>query len=786
MKCFVSVRELAEFVYSHGDLRSQLEEPTTAKEGVDLQRLYQDAVQASDLDYQREVRLRETVTVGEMQVTVSGRADGFADRNGESCMIEEIKTARVNPEKLFTHRGNLHLAQARIYGAMACAAFNAESVDIRLTYLHPDSEAVSTREFRELRKTLRQVLMQSVGAFACFISTLRRRIETRNSAAREQRFPYPAYRLEQHETARAVYRCLRDGDHLLMDIPTGSGKTITTVFPAIKALGEGVCNRIVYATSRTTGKTIAEKTLVDLSVANPSLVAVTLSAKDQVCLTPGAPCEPESCTYAKGYFNKLPRAREELLGGGVVTEKSLTAVAKTHGLCPYRLGMDVAEWSDVVICDYNHVFDPFVKMQKLRTRHFRKVALLVDEAHGLADRVCDSLSASLSVAALSNMAHILAGSPRSLVLSLADELVRQSVSHLGEKEDEVQICGLPDEFWQQLQRLTEDLPAVNSELWENTQFREFAFALAHLRILRGVLRDHDFVQLLDRKGDDVCYSIRCLLAAEYIRDIMKSFSSSIRFSGTLSPARLYQRTHGIEGEALTAPPPFDRSNVRVLVVPSIQTAFRRRERSAGRLAQLILSCQRTSPGNWLVALPSYAYLNMVAVHLRGREGLRAQERSMSSKQRDEFIAWLNKGTWRVGLIVAGSMFAESVDYDGDVLMGAMVVGPCLPPPSLKQELMLKHPELGDEIASLLPGMRKAVQAAGRIVRSENQRGVVVLVDPRFAKGRFQEYFPSHWDPEIVPDRRVAQEVRSFFEPGKLRWSGRGSSRASMDACARVG
>ena len=763
MKFSVSVRELAEFVHFSGDIRHRIEEPTTALEGVRAQRRYQKRSSSTQSDYQKEVRLSEVFLDYGAELAVSGRADGICEDSLDVCpLVEEIKTTRTDPVEFFCYRGGVHLAQVRIYAAMFLLDRADPSCLLRVTYLNPDTYDVYHNDVVEAADDLRKSFEETCRHYLEWLVGLHQRRTRRNAAAKKQGFPFKRYREGQRSAARGVYRSIRDQENLLLDVPTGAGKTVTTVFPSIKAMGEGLIDRVVYATARTTGKAIAESTVSDLCKSNSNLVSVTVSSKERVCLTPGAPCEAEACEYARGYFDKLPEARRLMVRGSVLSQEKILETSKELKLCPYQFALDLAEWADIVVCDYNHVFDPLARIERLKTRHFRNVALLIDEAHGLSDRVRDSLTVELRQSTVVHAASILTGIPAAItgsILGMIEKFISESA--LGEAA-EIELSAVPKEFWTNVAGLRESLSKVAPDIWENKHFQEFAFQVSRLAVIKKSWNEQDFSWILRKDGDEISINSRCLLAAGYIHDLLSEFRSSVRFSGTLSPARIYQFMHGCEGEPLTAGPPFAPQNLSLLVVPTISTLYRERERTASQLATLIKDCQVASEGNWLVAFPSFAYLRSIADLLEDAPGCRPQVRSSSHNDRAEFISWLNGGSRRVGLVVVGSVFTESIDYDGRHLNGVIVAGPCLPPPSLEQRLIVRHPDMGVEAACFQPGMRKVVQAAGRIVRNDTDCGVVVLVDPRFATARYQEYFPLNWSPKTVSAQEIGEEVREFW------------------------
>ena len=386
----VSVKELAEFVHRRGDIHARQQSATLAQEGIARQKSYQ-ADRAEG--YRREHRV--AASFGEL--TISGRIDGW---DPDARVVEEIKTTRADPHELHARAGDVHEAQLRLYGSMLVLADEAlTDLRLRLVYLHPARPDEAVFEETAGRADLIGYFETTCAVYAAWIAGVRARVQDRNRKLAELAFPYGEFRADQRRVAKHLYRAFRDGADWLVEAPTGSGKTMAGLFAALKAMGECELDRLVFLTSRTTGQRAIEEALADavdgLEV-DPALTAVTITARDRICFGDGTRCNRTACPFARGYYERMPAARRQLLGRRLIRRGEVESVAREHGVCPFELTLDVVAWADVVVCDYNYVFDPLVRLARLENPLFAKVALIVDEAHQLGERVREMLGSCLS------------------------------------------------------------------------------------------------------------------------------------------------------------------------------------------------------------------------------------------------------------------------------------------------------------------------------------------------------------------------------------------------------
>lgn len=761
----VSVKELAEFVHRRGNVRYRRRSPTLAREGIARQKSYQ---QDRGESYRREHRV--DAAFGELQI--SGRIDGWdpADR-----LVEEIKTTRADPDELHDHAGDVHQAQLRLYGAMLVLADDAlVDVHLRLVYLHPANSGETVFDETAERDDLIGYYETTCAIYAAWIAEVRGRIEARNRELAALVFPYGGFRTDQRRIAKHLYRAFRDDADWLVEAPTGAGKTMAGLFAALKAIGAGALDRLVFLTARTTGRRAVEDALVDIVnvlEADSALTAVTVTAKDRICFASAPSCEPTRCEYARGYYERMPAARRDLLARRLIRRVDVEAVARERRVCPFELSLDAVAWTDIAVCDYNYVFDPIVRIARLENQVFTRVGLIVDEAHQLGDRVRDMLGSTLAKTTVQaaraepGLAAPLAKGLRSVDRALA--AVGRGVSGTeSEIAEPVPLLRATERLlaaaWETAAD-TERFPATSAACFEAFQFTHLAENAV----------EGNFHYIANGTGRDLVVELVCTVPGDHIRACLRRFHGSARMSGSLTPASVFQDIHGASdpGKAVVSAGCFPPEHFGVFLVTDISTFYRDRERTLGQVASLVQGVCTQTTGNYLVALPSFEYALAVAAAVGGIDS-RCQHPGMTADEQEDFIQWLSgKKTGRVGFVVTGGVFGESVDFRDGVLDGVIVIGAGLPPRSLKRNLIARDAarDDGDEIAYRQPAMTRVVQAAGRVIRSAADRGVAVLVDPRFSTSAYRAFLPSRWRIRTIGSRQAVREVAQFWIGGRDAW-----------------
>jgi DNA excision repair protein ERCC-2 len=721
----VSVRGLVEHSLRSGDLDREGFGLFSTAEPI---RAHQ-RIQASRPEgYRKEVAVFRSFERGGRVLEVHGRIDGVLESQGET-IVEEIKTTRGELEEENARETPTHWGQVQVYAFLYAAAHHLPVVVVRLTYCHLDTFETLSRERRLPRGALEKLTEDLVGRYLGFLAGIEAHGSRRDGSIAAASFPFGTYRSGQREMAVASYRTIRDGGVLLIEAATGIGKTAAALFPALKALPEGKTRQVLYLTARTTGRSLAEKCLEDMRREGACVRSVTLTARDRICFNPEKACNGEECVYARGFYDRIDSAVQEALELCDLSRESIESVARKHRLCPFELSLELSAWCDVLICDYNYVFDPRVSLDFLLDGAEDKT-LLVDEAHNLVDRAREMFSAEVTRARFETVAPSVAqaltsGSFPSLLTALGDFAAE-----------------------------AETRRDLRDEYFEASWFLKVAGGLDETYAVCG---GEDGVKLF------------CRDPAPRLRERFSRFGAAVLFSATLAPRDYFRRTLGLEDAAsLSLPSPFPSANLRVLLAPAVSTTYRRRADTEDDLVRLLTELVRARAGNYLFYFPSYSYLETIHRRfVRDSPDIETavQIREMPEPERAAFLARFERseGTF-AAFAVLGGFFGEAIDLPGDQLVGAAVVGPGLPALSPERERIREHFERdsgsGFDYAYLYPGMNRVLQAAGRILRSENDRGVLLLVDPRFQERRYRSLFPGSWKPSTV---RGPGELRAELE-----------------------
>ena len=756
----LAVRSLVELVLRSGDLRLDYFGAVRAVEGIRMHRLIQSQ---RPEDYQAEVPVHLTVAAERFELALGGRIDGLFVRD-RLTVIEEIKTTHRPLDDIPDDADPVHWGQAQCYAYMWACQESLKRTAVQLTYVHAPSgrhrELVRIFEISQLKSFFDDLLNHYQHWFADQACWDVVRAPSIAAAA----FPFNTYRAGQRAMAVSVYRALRDGGQLLVQAATGIGKTMAAIYPAVKSLGERHIHRIIFLTARTTGRLAAEAALDALCEKGLRVKSVSITAKDKICLSPQSACLPDECPFAKGFFDRINDALQDAFRSDALTRSAIESVARRHRVCPFELSLELTQWADVVIGDYNYVFDPGVALRRLFGDGSLRHALLVDEAHNLLDRAREMFSAELRKSAVLALRravkHDLPQVYRLLGringwMAAARRRSRQAGGTLSDG-------ARPDALLEHLQ-----LFAYAAERWlarnVRTPFREdlLTFFFDCMRFLR-VAEQYDacYSTIYALTPDDWSIQLFCIDPAPQLRQVWQQSGPGILFSATLTPADYFQTLLGCTREAgrLNVPSPFPARNLAIIAETRIQTLFRRREASCKAVSGTSARLVRLRKGNYLIFFPSYAYLQMVHGQFSRDHGdirTLVQRPEMTEADRDAFLAAFEDGLAEtlVGFAVLGGVFGEGIDLAGERLTGAVIVGVGLPGVCVQRELIRgyfdQRSACGFEFAYQYPGINRILQAAGRVIRSEADRGIVLLIDERYALRRYRILLPPHWVPHTL-------------------------------------
>ena len=762
-KYSIAVRALCDFTAKTGDLDLRFTPAPTAREGMEG---HAAIARRRGNGYETEIALS-----GEFSdLLVRGRADGY---DATANRLEEFKTYRGDLQRMPGSHRAVHWAQLRIYGALLCRRKSLSEVRLALVYFNLANERETVLEEVRSADELEEWFAEHCARFLTWARRELAHRTERDLALRALKFPFDSFNAQQRQLAEAVYRTVRRGWALLAQAPTGSGKTIGTIFPALKAMPDGALDKMFFLVAKTSGRRVALEALArvtgavsvgdalhatgaaDAGDALPSapLRVLELAARDKVCEYPGAECHGGSCPLARGFYDRLPAAREEGVDWPLLDRESIRTLALKHSICPYYLGQELVRWADVIVGDYNYYFDLNAMLYLLTVMNQWKVTLLVDEAHNLVERGRSMFTAELrraDVDAAREAAPAALGDSLGRLARRWDELLASGEANPFQDGD-YRVYDEPPENWR---RALEDCVGAISDF---SAAQPDAVAPPLLSFYFEAIHFCRLAATLDR--DSICdltvcaLSLRNIIPARFTAERWRAAQSSVLFSATLAPFQFYRDVLGLPAEAarVEVGSPFLPEQLAVRVVRSISTKLRHRGRSIEPIAALIREQYATHPGNYLAFFSSYQYLNEVAGELSRAAPdipLWCQEPAMSEARRTAFLDKFHPHGRGIGFAVLGGVFAEGIDLPGGRLIGAFVATlglPQLNPVNRETERRIDERfGAGYDYTFLIPGLRKVVQAAGRVVRTADDRGVVYLIDDRFTEARIRELLPSWW------------------------------------------
>lgn len=744
----LSVREFVAMALQQGDLVSMVRQRISGLEGS---RAHSKVQKARPDGYHAEVSIKHTFAFEDTAIRIQGRIDGIYE-NEESGLpiLEELKSTRVPLDRLEPRPA--HWAQLRVYAHIIALQRQLERVPLRLTYLElPDLAERAfdeTPSAAELAAEFERLLQQ-------LLPVLRRQLDWRSQRAASD-FPFDRFRAGQLEMIRQVYQYPR----LLVEAPTGIGKTMSALYPALKMRQRGLVEQIFFLTARNAGKAAAELAMDALLRAGFRSKSITLTAKDHMCCIDGVRCDPAVCENAIGYYERLDGGIAEMFLHDRWTPERILEIARRHRLCPFQFSIDLCLWADVIICDYNYVFDPGVWLRPLFDDKTQRKIFLIDEAHNLVDRGRSMFSSELRGGQFMGIYRAVKADEPALARSM--NAVNRRIRAL--KDTDTVSFELPDrlvnsvkafvragETWLDASAARLDGGGGGEPLlsWREDFMDLFFEAMNFVQAAERFDRDYRFIQegvgQRDRRVRIFCVDPGASLAGG-----MKRAARVVSFSATLVPMDYYLEMTGMAGAAvLRLPSPFPVDNLAVFVAESVPTVYRRRSESYQPIADLVQRFRAFREGNLLVYFPSYKYLEAVSERLNLPH--LAQIPRMDAAARADFLDRFQAGGRELGLAVMGGQFGEAIDLVGDRLSGAIIVGVGLPPVGPERDVIRKHFAArgrdGFHYAYTFPGWARVLQAIGRVIRRESDTGAVLLIDERYASPTYRQLFPEHW-PEV--------------------------------------
>ena len=877
----ISVRSLMEFVLRSGDLdrtQSGARDPELMVIGTRLHQKYQ---QAQDAAYQSEVRLSLSVSFGETRVEtgsteegsacsyflpvradlpdgeqqavpvaaelqIDGRADGIALEDGRP-VIEEIKSMDMDVRKL-KEAIPVHLAQAKGYAYLYARDHGLDDIAVRMVYIPMEEEldGIVTFDYHYSFTELEAWFYEIVLSYGKWVLFRGHHVEGRTETLKELTFPY-AYREGQKKLIEDVYRTILREKKLFLEAPTGVGKTLATLYPTVKAMGEGLTDKVFYLTAKTITRTVAEDAVGILQENGAGISSVTITSRERSCILGHADCNPEKCPRAKGHLDRVNDAVFDLIiHESRITRQVVDHYAEKHQVCPFEFCLDISLLTDIVICDYNYAFDPNAHLRRFFESVRDQYVFLIDEAHNLVERAKEMYSAEIAEETLKTAKQILAG-PKKKAAGNAGKKSRKKkkeddqLSLFSMMPDQPEITVLPPveepaeedhaDAWQPsrlekgirdavtallaaLKTVKEETAggeitivgavpdAVSGAVERTLRAFERMFAEENQRFnqMKGhedllsvyfMLRDFQNIEetldghylILSKRTDEKNYrfALSCMNPRSQLQERYAPVRSVILFSATLLPIEYYREELGAEEEdyAVYAPSPFPKENRRILIAKDVTTRYQKRGKNMyARIAAYIAEMACGKCGNYIAFFPSYAFLRAVQEELEttlaeaflpGDVRVLVQTAEMSEQEKEVFLAAFAEEpvVTTIGLAVMGGIFSEGIDLAADRLIGAAIVGPGLPMVTKERELIRRYYEerngQGFDYAYLYLGMNKVLQAGGRVIRTAEDRGVILLLDDRFLWQDYRKLFPQEWYPhEQITLENLSRELEDFW------------------------
>ncbi|AKP02589.1 ATP-dependent DNA helicase [Companilactobacillus pabuli] len=780
----IGIRQLVEFVLRSGDLNETKNSQNTALNGARIHRRLQKK-RSKDPDYQSEVYLKTEVTMNDNEYLISGRADGLkiTDKN---ALIEEIKTSDQPFEELSDNTLELYWGQVKVYGYLILKDYpRFDHVTLRLTYFQVSTEKIMTDEQVYSRDDLNKFFKDLINEYEYWLVLRANLRKERNTSIKKLQFPFPQFRTGQHELAAAVYKTILYETRLFVEAPTGTGKTISTLFPAIKAMGEEKIQRLFYLTAKQSTRRVAEEAIDLMASKGLKLKSITLTAKDKIRF-PEQDVPPDKDPYMIGYYDRLKPALSDLLTNeDSITREVIEKYAKKHQVDPFEFSLDASLFCDVIICDYNYLFDPLVYLQRFFIEKDTDNFFLIDEAHNLVSRSRSMYSAQISdqkIASLLKAAKKINTQP-SADFQKQIKKVRRVFNQMKKvlKEDDLTeriTSDVPDKLLNTLSKFNDFMTDWIADQ-QPSDFLEsakdyFFDSLTFVKI--GALYDDTYKTRIVIEDKNLIVKQLCLDPSHFLDKSLDLGLGAVFFSATLSPMDYYQSVLGGKENSLAyqLPSPFPAQNQVIMVTRYIQTTYRQRPFSQDDIVESLHTLISGKKGNYLCFFPSYGYLKQIEERFEEEypEILTVTQTSaMNNVARDEFLNKFqdNPDHTLLGFCVLGGIFSEGIDLRGNKLIGVAVVSVGLPGLSAENNLIRDYYDQenghGFEYAYQMPGMNNVLQAAGRLIRSSHDKGIILLLDQRFASFRYTQLFPNHWQnrQNLNSVKQLQQAVDKFWK-----------------------
>ena len=768
----ISVKDMVTFLYAVGDLASQTKLRTAQEIG---RKIHDERQNTYGIHDQKEVHVKTEYPYKDYLLSITGYIDGLLQREN-SIIIEEIKSTSTDLSLINEKTYPAHLMQAKVYAYIYALNNNLKSITVWLTYIHIETKAVKTIPKRFNFSQLKNTMEEAVSDYLEWITLYEKHQFEKAQSIEGLTFPFKEYREGQYHFMGAIYQNLVRESILYATAPTGIGKTIGALFSGLKAINNPK-QKLFYLTAKNAGKTLPVETVELLKKHGLNVKAITLNSKENMCLMDEVDCDPDICPYAKGFYNRLKAGLEDIfVHEDVYGPELIKQYGEYHKICPHEFALEISNYSDIIICDYNYVFDPRIRLIRYFEEEYYQPKLLIDEAHNLVDRSRSMYSSELSLDVIETLikeAKSIKPSPLSALNALKKHMENALIE---EDVEKIQLAVFEDIDVTLLNRIhhamkkLDDIIQTQKKHPKRKAILEGYFQLAQfMRISEYFTKA--FRYTIEIKDHQPIFSIVCFDASTPIQEtIQKKTKGTILFSATLQPIEYYSHllTKG-DGKYFEVPSPFDPKRLGLFVDVSTSTKYNDRQFSINRIIDTIYAMLESKKGNYIVFFPSYHYMHMV-YEMFDHTGysVMLQDREMTMFERNIFIERFKSQDENAKILfsVLGGSFSEGIDYIGESLSGVLVVGVALPAFHKLNELLKDYYYQegfnGFDYAYTYPGMNKVIQAVGRVIRTQEDLGIAILLDTRYNAKKYRSLMPSHWQPHWLEEEDLMQNKLETF------------------------
>jgi Rad3-related DNA helicase len=756
----LSVRQLVEFNYMGGDINTKSMSPDRALEGIKAHKILQTEMVVKGLNYQKEFFLKHEFEYNNILFYIEGRADGIIEDN-DFVIVDEIKSTYLNLDSIMDDHNLAHIAQAKVYAYIYSLQHELKNINVQLRYYNLDSNKTKTFTYELTFEYLELFFYDLLDGYIDYANTIILLNEQRKETINELKFPFDNYRSGQRNFSVAVYKTIKEGKKLFVEAPTGVGKTVSVLFPAIKALNLKENSKIYYLTAKSSTKSIAFKTMKMMINKGLNLRSVVITAKEKICFKEEKNCDPEFCEYARGYYDKLNKVLLNVIKNDCLFDKDfIEKIALQNEMCPFELSLDLSYLSDIVICDYNYCFDPKVSLQREDYTNNNNI-LLIDEAHNLEDRSRNMYSPEITKEEFWELNKLL---KEKKVLTKELNNINKKFLEIKKNYSETSILSEePKELISSLRKFVEEAEVYLSEKENlNIKKEEIPDELTDLYfksiffIKISEIADKNFCYYVDYMKDKFIVKLFLIDPSKILKEIEKKCWSSIFFSATLTPLKHFKYLLGGEDTdyILKLKSPFNINNLNLLVAADISMKYAVRDLNAERVCEYINALVTVKKGNYMVFFPSYAYLNTalkIYEQLYDVSNLIVHDQAISEEKQTEIVnVFLNDLSEKNNVLftVVGGIFSEGLDLTLDKLIGAIIIGTGIPQINFERNIIRNFFDekynSGYDAAYKYPGWNKILQSAGRVIRTEKDKGTVLLIDSRICESSYLKLYPEHW------------------------------------------